>query len=293
VNAQALVLRVVDFGESDRIVHLLTPERGRLAAIAKGAKRSVRRFPGSLDVFNLLRVEIAPVRRPGAMARLEQARLVGWYPGLRVSPGRFALGCYLVELLDRGAPEGGAETAALFRFAREALALVEASPADRRLRVLLELRALDALGLRPELARCVRCGGEPLPSAPPARRARPGGRGGGAPGGSGAPGAGASPAVAFHVPEGGPLCPACALRAPAVLRVRPGTLRALEQALRLDLSRLGRLVLRGAALAEAGVLVERLVRFHVGLELRSAAFLDQALGGAEAGAPTPSASSSI
>jgi len=305
VNAQALVLRVVDFGESDRIVHLLTPERGRLAAIAKGAKRSVRRFPGSLDVFNLLRVEIAPVRRPGALARLEQARLVAWYPGLRVSSGRFALGCYLVELLDRGAPEGGPETAALFRFARDALALVEAASADRRLRVLLELRALDALGLRPELARCVRCGGDPLPSTEPARRARPGARSGGVPGGgvpgstgvrgsAGAPGSGgASPAVAFHVPEGGPLCPPCALRAPAVLRVRPGTLRALEQALRLDVSRLGRLVLRGAALAEAGVLVERLVRFHVGLELRSAAFLDHALGGAGAGAPVPAPPSSV
>jgi len=283
VNAQALVLRVVDFGESDRIVHLLTPERGRLAAIAKGAKRSVRRFPGSLDVFNLLRVEIAPVRRPGALARLEQARLVGWYPGLRVSPGRFALGCYLVELMDRGAPEGGAGTAALFRFARDALGLVEASPPDRRLRVLLELRALDALGLRPELARCVRCGGDPLAGPAPEGRARPGGPRGG----------GASPGVAFHVPEGGPLCSTCALRAPAVLRVRPGTLRALEQALRLDLSRLGRLVLRGAALSEAGTLVERLVRFHVGLELRSAAFLDDALGGTEDGQSTPCEPSSL
>jgi DNA repair protein RecO (recombination protein O) len=81
----ALVLRAVDFGESDAS-HLLTPDSGRLTAIAKGAKRSRRRFPGTHDVFNLLRVQVAPRRRPGTLARLEQAQLVDWHPGLRDRP---------------------------------------------------------------------------------------------------------------------------------------------------------------------------------------------------------------
>ena len=44
-QTEALILRAVDFGESDRILHLLVPDMGRLTAIAKGARRSVRRFP--------------------------------------------------------------------------------------------------------------------------------------------------------------------------------------------------------------------------------------------------------
>jgi DNA repair protein RecO (recombination protein O) len=245
---EALVLRAVDFGESDRIAHLLTPDAGRLTAIAKGAKRSRRRFPGTLDVFNLLRVQVAPRRRPGALARLEQAQLVDWHPGLRDRPARFALACYLVELLDRLAPEGagGPEAARLFRFASEALQAVEAAAPDARLRALLELRALEALGLRPELAACVRCGGEP---------------------------------DAFHVAEGGALCARCAAAVPGALAVRRGTLRALEQALRLPLSHLGRLGLAGAALAEAADLVARFQRFHIGVELRSERFLRQQLAG--------------
>ena len=73
LRTEALLLRALDFGESDRIVHLLTPERGRVAAIAKGARRSVRRFPGTLDIGNRLAVQLV-LRRPGALARDRRAR---------------------------------------------------------------------------------------------------------------------------------------------------------------------------------------------------------------------------
>jgi DNA repair protein RecO (recombination protein O) len=159
-TTEALVLRAVDFGESDRIVHLLVPDAGRLTAIAKGARRSVRRFPGTLDLFNHLRVQVER-RRSSGLARLEQATLIEPFTPLRRSPARFALGCYLLELLDRLAPEGAARADGrrLFSFALAALRTV-ATPRriDSRLRTLLELRALDALGLRPELNRCVRSG---------------------------------------------------------------------------------------------------------------------------------------
>jgi len=245
--SEALVLRAVDFGESDRIVHLLTPDAGRVTAIAKGAKRSQRRFPGTLDVFNRLRVQLAARRRPGTLARLEHARLLDFHPGLRTRPARFALACYLVELLDRLAPEGagGPEAARLYRFAADALRALEAAAPDARLRVLLELRALDALGLRPELRHCVRCGREPADGD----------------------------ASLFHVGEGGPVCGACGSRLEGLLRIHRGTLRALEQGLSLELSRLDRLVLPTRALVEAEHLVDRFQRFHVGIELASARFL--------------------
>ena len=77
--------------------------------------------------------------------------------------------------------------------------------------------------------------------------------------------------------EGGALCRACGLRSEGHLAVQRGTLRALEQALRLDLLHLDRLALAPAALAEAQALVSRFQRFHVGVELRSAPVLDALL----------------
>jgi len=253
LHTEALVLRAVDFGESDRIVHLLTPAAGRLPAIAKGARRSRRRFPGTLDLMNRLAVQIER-RRPAALARLEGARLLHTYERVRTDSVRFALGCYLLELLDRLAPEGGAprDLARLYRFAVEALELIDRERPEARLRTLLELRALAALGLQPELLRCVRCG------KPIERDAA---------------------AIPFSIAEGGPVCAACAAAAPlgAALPVHLGTLRALDRALAFSLGQLGRIALAGAALDEAARLITRFLGFHVGVELQSRRILDEQL----------------
>jgi DNA repair protein RecO (recombination protein O) len=250
IETEALILRSVDFGESDRILHLLTPSSGRLTTIAKGARRSVRRFGGTLDLFNHLRVQV-DFGRKTTMARLDQARLIRSFEPLRIDPGRFALGCYLLEFFDRLAPEGGnrADMRRLFDFALDALEAIAVWEPSLRLRTLLELRTLDALGLRPELRNCVRCGES----------------------------AGRTAEVDFHVADGGAVCGACAPRMDGLLRVHLGTLRALEQGLLLDFDRLDRLGIGGQSLVEAQQLISRFQRFHVGVELRSERFLDQIL----------------
>src|SRR3954469_19269402 len=58
VKTQAVVLRSIRYGEADRIVHLYTPMRGRVGAIAKGARRARSRFGGRPEPFFL------PHRRP-------------------------------------------------------------------------------------------------------------------------------------------------------------------------------------------------------------------------------------
>ncbi|HVI73863.1 MAG TPA: DNA repair protein RecO, partial [Anaeromyxobacteraceae bacterium] len=52
-----VVLRTVDYGESDRVVSLLTAERGKVSAFARKARVSRRRFGGALEPFTLLQVE--------------------------------------------------------------------------------------------------------------------------------------------------------------------------------------------------------------------------------------------
>jgi DNA repair protein RecO (recombination protein O) len=250
IETEALILRAVDFGESDRILHLLIPDSGRLTAIAKGARRSVRRFAGALDLFNHLRIHV-DLRRSGNMARLDQARLIRSFEALRVDSARFGLGCYLLEIFDRLAPEGGnpADTKRLFGFALAALRVISLREPGARLRILLELRALDALGLRPELRVCVRCGSA----------------------------TGREPQVDFQVADGGVVCSGCAARISGLLRVHLGTLRALEQALRFDFERLDRLGMGQRTLEEAQQLMHRFQRFHVGVELRSERILDRIL----------------
>lgn len=254
IHCEALLLRSVDYGESDRIVHVLTATGGRLTAIAKAARRSRRRFPGTLDVFNHLAIEGRSKPR-AAMAFLERAKLIDPFLGLRADPARYALASFLTEMLDRLAPEGlvGGEAERLFRFAVESLRLLEGARPGPSLRLLLELRGLDALGLRPELRRCVRCGRVAGDEISPDH------------------------SVHFHVADGGIVCTACSLRLDGLIPVELGTLRDLEAGIEADPEGLEAIELAPRRLAQAARLVFRFQRFHVGVELRSERFLDEML----------------
>jgi DNA repair protein RecO (recombination protein O) len=49
LKTEAIVLRSIRYGEADRILHLYTPDHGRLSAIAKGARRARSRFGARLE----------------------------------------------------------------------------------------------------------------------------------------------------------------------------------------------------------------------------------------------------
>lgn len=96
----AFVLRTRNFGESDRIVLLLTEDMGKVSAIAKGARRSVRRFAGgALEPFQELTVRLD--RKPQfSLAFLHESRVVGSNQALASNLDAFAWASYLTELTD-------------------------------------------------------------------------------------------------------------------------------------------------------------------------------------------------
>ena len=150
------------YGEADRILHLYTPGRGRIAAIAKGVRRARSRFGGRLEPFFRLKIELHEGR--GELLTVTGAQTVAGHARLREDaraldaaaracdavgrlfetsephPGVFNLLCRKLSLLDEQA--GGGEGAAIGRAG--ALAF--------RLKLLL------AAGLAPQLGSCASCG---------------------------------------------------------------------------------------------------------------------------------------
>ncbi len=55
---EAIILRTFPFGESDIIVRALTKERGKLSCIAKYARKSKKRFFGSIEIFDSGRITV-------------------------------------------------------------------------------------------------------------------------------------------------------------------------------------------------------------------------------------------
>src|SRR5512133_532120 len=96
LKVEGIVLRVVDYGESDRIVTLLTRERGKVGAFARGARASRRRFQGLLEPYTLLAAELTD--RRGDLLGLESASAIRPHGGIRTELGRIAVAGYGCEL---------------------------------------------------------------------------------------------------------------------------------------------------------------------------------------------------
>jgi DNA repair protein RecO (recombination protein O) len=154
----AILLRAVTTGEADRVVTLLTRQLGKLAAVARSAQKSHKRFGGALSAFVVGQATLRE-RRASELFALEAFDATHDYTAIANDPVRFAHASYATELVRELSPPRHADVAA-FELLVELYATVAAhAPAADTLRA-FELRLLDDLGLRPVLDRCLGCGAE-------------------------------------------------------------------------------------------------------------------------------------
>src|ERR687887_2499919 len=83
VKTEAIVLRSIRYGEGDRVLHLYTPHRGRLSAIAKGARKARSRFGGRLEPF--FRLDLVLYEGRGEMLTVTSAQTAAAHPRLRAN----------------------------------------------------------------------------------------------------------------------------------------------------------------------------------------------------------------
>jgi DNA repair protein RecO (recombination protein O) len=85
----AFLLRAVDYRDHDRIVTLLTREHGAIGVMARGARRSRKRFGGALEPFQRVAITWKPGRGLGTLAEAVVRRshpvLLGSLAKLRVA----------------------------------------------------------------------------------------------------------------------------------------------------------------------------------------------------------------
>ncbi|HET6923374.1 MAG TPA: DNA repair protein RecO, partial [Anaeromyxobacteraceae bacterium] len=149
LKLRAIVLRTVDYGESDRVVTLFTAERGKLAAFARGARASRRRFGGALEPFTLLEVE-ARERRGAELLSLESVQVQRGFGTLRGDLARIACASHACELA-REMVRDAEPHPDLFGLLAAYLGGLDAAPPTAAGLRAFELGALRAAGLGPRL----------------------------------------------------------------------------------------------------------------------------------------------
>jgi len=160
-QADAIVLRRLDYGEADRILTLLTREYGKLAAIAKGARRGKTRMGASLDLFGRSRMMLARGRNLDVVAQVEHRGDVRHITG---DLTRTAYACLVAEVVDK-VLEDRHPVDDIFALVVETLdQLNQPERSARADAAWFLMRILDLLGYVPQLHQCAGCG-QPLPAA--------------------------------------------------------------------------------------------------------------------------------
>ena len=153
---EAIVLFKRSYGESDKIVRLFTLSSGKVAAIAKGANKSRKRFANTLEPFNRIRVEYFEKYGRG-MVRIENADIVETNSGIEKSLKRACTAGFFVEFVDRLTKERERHED-LFNVLAEILQGIRGAEFTYDDILHYQLRMLGILGFMPNFHTCVYCG---------------------------------------------------------------------------------------------------------------------------------------
>ncbi len=153
-TVEAVILRLWDVGEADRMLSFYSPEEGKGRALAKGVRRPRSRRAGHLQPLSRVRLLLAQARGAPIVA---QAEAVEVFPSLRADVTRYAYATQVAELVERLVWEGE-HYPGLYPALLDALRGVAHEPQPDWPVRYFELRLLDWVGFRPELGHCTVCG---------------------------------------------------------------------------------------------------------------------------------------
>ena len=247
-STPAVVISTLDHGESDLIVTCYTPEHGKLTGIARGAKRSRKRFVNKLELFSLLDLQYREGKK-SSLVYLDQAELSNSFPSLRQDFRRYVAASLLSELTLHWTRENDGD-AELFELLTWALTNLDEGREAGRIIIFFLSRLFAILGFQPQLDGCVLCGSLALQRGP----------------------------YRFSTSRCGLICAQCRdLNTHSQLPVSLNTAKLLHRAMELPIDKLERLHFSPASCREALNLLERYGYHLLQREIHSWRLLPQAM----------------
>ena len=238
---EALVLRVRDFSEADKILTLLCRDEGKVQAVARGARRPRNRLAGVSQPFTHCRLLLF---RGRSLDTVSQAEALESFGHLREDLTQMAYASYMAELTDELVRDRDPH-AGVFLLLLTSQHLLAAGVPPEPVVHAFELRLLGELGYRPSLEACVNCGG-PLS----------GGR------------------VRFSPNAGGVLCSNCLGEDESGTVISRGAVEAMRHLLTGDLTRVHLLRLEPEMAREISEALRFYLAYRLERKLKSLDFLD-------------------
>jgi DNA repair protein RecO (recombination protein O) len=241
-TTNAIVIHSHHYGESDKIVTFFTKDFGKMRGIAKGARRSKKRFQNALEIFSHLRL-IFFDREGMGLVRAENCDILHHFPRIREDLKRILYGNYYLELVNEMAVEREANAEAFDLLLSFLSTLDTVEPQEEALRT-FEIRMLSLFGYQPNMRRCGLC-----------RREW---------------GDFKEISSVFFSPEKGALiCKQCSNAFNNLIPLSLGTARLIEKISQTELEKVHRLKFTSQALSESRELLPKFIAYQLGKGLKS------------------------
>jgi DNA repair protein RecO (recombination protein O) len=247
-STPAILIRRAEYGDYDLIVTVFSLAKGKVSLIAKGAKKSSKRFAGVLELFSEIDIVGSSGRNRG-LPVLQEAALRRPFPGIRTALSKTAYASFWAELVNHWMEEH-VEHPELFYLLQHVLGeLDRGALPEGALSVFFMVRFLNITGHSPNLDHCTvcRCGLDTLPTQ----------------------------ALGVEISRGGVACPECRPCHADALRLSKGTIKQLQWIAAGDLNRAVRMKLSAGAVRESLEFLECFLPYHLGRQPRSLKILRQ------------------
>ncbi len=155
IDARGLVVSEKRVGEGDRLVTVLTDERGILRAFVRQSKQAGGGRLSATRLFTYSRFSIFEGRNSYI---IDDARPIEVFFDLREDIGRLSLAQYFCELAVELAPQGTAAGDFLRLMLNAMFFLGKGSRPNAVLKAIVEMRMMSLAGYQPDLVCCAECG---------------------------------------------------------------------------------------------------------------------------------------
>ena len=241
---EAIILRTRDYSESDRLITFFSKNQGQLTGIAKGARRSKKRFVNTLEPLSHVFITYAD-RRTTGLVRIDGSELKSGFTALRADIARLGYASVSCEIVLKMSPERQANPS-LFALLCQHLEQLELGAESENSSLLFQIRMLSLSGYAPNLQSCLLCARQPR----------------------------AGEDWIISIPQGGLLCKTHHQGSESY-PVSLGTVMLLRQAQQLPLTKLWRLRFQRQSREECRFLLLNLIRHHLEKDLKSLKLLYQ------------------
>jgi DNA repair protein RecO (recombination protein O) len=245
LKTTGFVLRTLSYSESDLIVTFYSHDFGKLKGIAKGAKRSKKRFANVFEPFSLTNIIFTRKSRD-MLALIESCEIVDHYHDIRQDMEKTLMASYFIELTDHFSPEGK-KNEDVFQLLHDFLLILGREKASDAIVRFFEMRLLKLAGFEPAIDRCIVC-------KTPVTNGN---------------------SYYFHAHEGGIKCNACAKPQRYEQPISAGTVRTLLLGKEMDIDKIKLVCMTNALASESRSLLIGFITHVLGREVKSLKVMEQ------------------